>query len=77
MWEAFLLQMDDFDRFLEIELKSMLGPIVARRPPTRRGREEEASTPPHPAMDTPAVEPIPVAEALVVVTLPVAPAHSL
>jgi hypothetical protein len=77
LWEAFLLQMNDFDRFLELELKSMLDPVVARRPPTRRGRDKEAPAPPFPAVDTLAVEPIPVAEPLVVVTLPVAPAHSL
>jgi hypothetical protein len=69
--------MDDFDRFLEIELRSMLGPVVSRRPPTRRGREKEAPAPPFLVVDTVAVEPIPVAEPLVVVTLPVAPAHSL
>jgi hypothetical protein len=69
--------MDDFDRFLEIELKSMLGAIVARRPPARRGRNGEASKPSYPAADTLAVEPIPVTEPMVVVTLPVTPAHSL
>ena len=38
MWEAFLLQMNDFDSFLELELRDMLDPITERRPPARRGR---------------------------------------
>jgi len=77
LWEAFLLQMNDFDRYLETELRVMLNPVVARRPPTRRGRLKEA--------EQPAVQPLPV-DALVaetipvvvpVVTVPVAPARSL
>ena len=29
--------MNDFDRFLELTLRQMLDPVVARRPPMRRG----------------------------------------
>lgn len=29
--------MDDFDRFLEMGLRGMLDPVVASRPPVRRG----------------------------------------
>jgi hypothetical protein len=38
LWEAFLLQMNDFDRLLELKLRQMLDPVVAGRPPSRRGR---------------------------------------
>jgi hypothetical protein len=38
LWEAFLLQMNDFDQLLELQLRRMLDPVVARRPPVRRGR---------------------------------------
>jgi hypothetical protein len=37
MWDAFLLQMDDFDRLLEFKLRRMLDAIVAKPPPVRRG----------------------------------------
>jgi hypothetical protein len=30
--------MNDFDRYLELELKDMLDPITEARPPARRGR---------------------------------------
>ena len=40
MQEAFLLQMNDFDRLLEIRLRQMLDPVVATRPPTRRGKRD-------------------------------------
>jgi hypothetical protein len=36
LWEAFLIQMDDFDRFLEFELRQMLDPVVASGTPRRR-----------------------------------------
>jgi hypothetical protein len=39
LWEAFLIQMNDFDRFLEFELRQMLDPVVASGPPRRRRRE--------------------------------------
>ena len=38
MWEAFLLQMNDFDRFLDLQLRHMLDPVVACPPPPRRSR---------------------------------------
>jgi len=77
LWEAFLLQMNDFDRYLETELRVMLNPVVARRPPTRRGRLKEAEQPAAPArpVDTLVAEAIPVV--VPVVTVPVAPARSL
>lgn len=61
MWEAFLLQMNDFDRYLERELKLLLDPMASRRPPTRRGRSEVTGVPQPP---------------LVVVTPPAAQAPS-
>ena len=39
MWEAFLIQMNDFDWFLEIELRQMLDPVVASGAPRRRRRK--------------------------------------
>jgi hypothetical protein len=36
--EAFLLQMNDFDRILELMLRNLLDPVVASQPPARRGR---------------------------------------
>ena len=36
MREAFLIQMNDFDRLVEIELRRMLDPVVAARVPPRR-----------------------------------------
>ena len=38
MWEAFLLQMNDFDKFLDVQLRHMLDPVVACQPPPRRSR---------------------------------------
>lgn len=38
MWEAFLLQMDDFDRLLELQLRRNLDALVAAPVPVRRGR---------------------------------------
>jgi len=68
--------MNDFDRYLETELRVMLNPVVARRPPTRRGRRKEAEQPtvPFVPVDSLVVETIPV---VVPVTVPVAPARSL
>ena len=76
MWEAFLLQMNDFDRYLETELRVMLNPVVARRPPARRGRRKKAEQPAVPLVpvDALVVQTIPV---VVPVTVPVAPARSL
>jgi hypothetical protein len=38
MWEAFLIQMDDFDRLLEFQLRRKLDPVVAAPVPVRGGR---------------------------------------
>jgi hypothetical protein len=38
LWEAFLLQMNDFDKFLELQLRAMLDPVVATPPPPRKSR---------------------------------------
>jgi hypothetical protein len=42
--EAFLIQMNDFDRYLEFELRQLLDPVVARKAP-RRGRRKSAGSP--------------------------------
>lgn len=39
LWEAFLIQMNDFDRYLEVELRQMLDPVVAAGAPRRRMRK--------------------------------------
>jgi hypothetical protein len=36
LWEAFLIQMNDFDRYLEFELRQMLDPVVTTSAPRRR-----------------------------------------
>jgi hypothetical protein len=38
LWEAFLIQMNDFDRYLESGLRVMLDPVVASGAPRRRRR---------------------------------------
>jgi hypothetical protein len=38
LWEAFLIQMDDFDRLLELQLRRKLDAVVASPVPVRRGR---------------------------------------
>jgi hypothetical protein len=38
LWEAFLIQMDDFERLLELQLRRKLDPLVAAPVPVRRGR---------------------------------------
>jgi len=38
LWEAFLIQMNDFDRYLESGLRRMLDPVVASGAPRRRRR---------------------------------------
>jgi hypothetical protein len=45
LWETFLLQMNDFDRLLELGLRYMLDPVVAVRPPVRRGRRQRSPAP--------------------------------
>jgi hypothetical protein len=42
--EAFLIQMNDFDRYLEFELRQMLDPVVATKAP-RRGNRKSAGSP--------------------------------
>ena len=42
MWEAFLLQMNDFDRLLEFKLRQLLDPVVSERPPARPRRKGRA-----------------------------------
>lgn len=46
MQETFLLQMNDFERRLESELRQMLDPVVATRPPARRGPFKRVRTSP-------------------------------
>jgi hypothetical protein len=61
LWEAFLLQMNDFDRFLEHNLRRMLDPVVEAHPPARgqrAGRKPVLAVNP-PAIE-PAAEPVPV-----------------
>jgi hypothetical protein len=83
LWEAFLLQMNDFDRFLEVQLRQMLDPVAMSQPPARRGRLEKPQTPilaiaPAGAAATVelAAESFPVVEPAVV-TVPVASAPQL
>jgi hypothetical protein len=60
--------MNDFDRVLEIRLRQMLDPVVATRPPTRRGKRDRK---PHLAV-------LPPIEATIfggVVAIPVAIEH--
>lgn len=65
--EAFLIQMNDFDRFLEFELRRMLDPVVASGAP-RRIRTKSSGSPclTVVAEALPAVEPV---------AIPVQPAH--
>ena len=55
MWEAFLLQMNDFDQFLELKLGEMLDPIVATKAPPRGSRGRRARRPTL-TLEVPAVE---------------------
>jgi hypothetical protein len=45
LWEAFLLQMNDFDKVLELQLRHMLDPVVATRPPARGERPKKTRKP--------------------------------
>jgi hypothetical protein len=51
LWEAFLIQMDDFDRFIEFELRQLLDPVVISGAPRRRRRAKSSPlltiVPPH------------------------------
>jgi len=71
LWEAFLLQMNDFDRFLELKLREMLDPVVEVQPPARDVKGVR-----QPAIELVA-EPISVPVEPVAVPVPVAPLHSL
>ena len=55
--------MNDFDTLLEQELRRMLDPVVATRPPTRRGLPDRPETvlTVQPAPLELAAEPVPVA----------------
>lgn len=69
--------MDDFDRYLELQLRQMLDPVAAVRPPRRRG-VPEASRPiltVEVQIAELAPEAIPVEPAVVMV--PIAPASQL
>jgi len=77
LWEAFLLQMNDFDRYLELNLRVMLDPVVAMPPPSRKGRLSRPEKPilaivtaavELPADVIPAIEP-----AVVAIPVPAAP----
>jgi hypothetical protein len=71
LWEAFLLQMNDFDRYLEFQLRRMLDPVVAVRPPRRKGLKE--SPKPVLAVDVARVElvaeAVPVVEPMVAIAV--------
>ncbi len=43
--EAFLIQMDDFDRLVAFGLRRMLDPVVASRVPPRRGGKRQSAAP--------------------------------
>ena len=67
MWEAFLIQMNDFDRFLEFELRQMLDPVVVSGTPRRRTRKKAGDRPLLTVIKAPldlaleaAVEPVPI-----------------
>ena len=78
--EAFLIQMNDFDRLLEFELRRMLDPVVgSKAPPRRRGGTARMSAP-FLAVASPPLELAPEAIAVVdpiVATLPAQPAALL
>lgn len=67
MREAFLVQMNDFDRFLEFELRQMLDPVVASRAPRRVRRKTNGL--PVLAVVTAPIEPVAAA--------PVQPIHAI
>jgi hypothetical protein len=45
LWETFLLQMNDFDRYLESELRQMLDPLVDAAAPSRRTWRKDSGVP--------------------------------
>ena len=64
LWETFLLQMNDFDQFLEVKLREMLDPVVATKAPARLSRRRRARRPvltvEVPAAELPEVIPVAV-----------------
>jgi len=72
LWEAFLLQMNEFDRYLELKLRDMLDPVVAVTPPVLdvRGRRKPAIELVGEAVPMGVAEPV-------AVTVPVAPLPTL
>ena len=60
MWEAFLLQMNDFDQILELKLRQMLDPVVASPPPAR-GRRDKRLRRPILAVEPVSLEAVPIA----------------
>ena len=75
LWEAFLLQMNDFDRFLDLQLRRMLDPVVATPAPPRTSPRPRPRQPilaiEGPIERAPDVSPIEPG----VLTVPVAPAQ--
>ena len=55
MREAFLLQMNDFDRFLELELRRMLDRVVGTVAPAR-GKHRQRARRPILTVEVPVVE---------------------
>ena len=45
MWETFLIQMNDFDRYLESELRQMLDRVVDAAAPSRRTWQKNSRLP--------------------------------
>ena len=67
--------MNDFDRFLEFQLRRMLDPVAATPPPVRKGRHKRSREPILSVGIELAAEAIPVVEP--VVSVAVVPARSL
>jgi hypothetical protein len=69
--EAFLIQMNDFDRLVEFGLRQMLDPVVGSRvPPRRQGGKRQSAAPflvVAPALFEPAAESTVIAEPVVAV----------
>lgn len=70
MQEAFLLQMNDFDRFLETQLRQMLDPVVATQPPGR-ARRRKAGEPVIVVLDQTELVVVPDAVPVAVVASPI------
>lgn len=71
MWDTFLLQMNDFDKFLELELRHLLNHVAATKAPARGSRRRRARRP-FLTVKVPVVElaeVIPVEPAVVPVTI--------